>query len=343
MTVGRRPIALAAGLGPGWRRLHDAVIVEPGTVDDRRTGHVSVARHRICRTHHRADAVGARPAPLDPSPAPTAPAGLARIADDGARRHPRADRARAQSAPGRRAELGADLLVTNRGDDDVTWFHDGCALPAFVRGRSLVPWPMGIDQPSAVERFKAYALGGHISLEPSPFAVIQFVREEHLANGELGCADIGISDEVRASGESIEETLWWSGFTAPNRALPRPGALSITAYAGYYWRGRQQPKSIVDQALELSLDAWIEAPDLDPLSPAQAIDAALVDPAFLTYLDTQQLANGREEIALVRRCSRRLGDRRHAVVRDGTAADPWCSGRRHEWLGCRRTTRSTVG
>ena len=79
--------------------------------------------------------------------------------------------------------------------------------------------------------------------------------------------------------------------------MPRPGALSITAYAGYYWRGRHQPKSIVDQALELSLDAWIEAPDLDRLSPAQAIDAALVDPAFLTYLDTQQLANGREEIA----------------------------------------------
>ena len=143
---------------------------------------------------------------------------------------------------------------------------------------------MGIDQPSAVERFKAYALGGHISLEPSPFAVIQFVREAHLANGELGCADIGISDKI-GPGESIEETLWWSGFTARFRALPRPGALSIAAYAGYYWRGRHQPKSIVDQALELSLDAWIEAPDLDH-SASQAIDAALVDPAFLTYLDT---------------------------------------------------------
>jgi len=186
--------------------------------------------------------------------------------------------------------------VTNRGDNDVTWFHDGCAMPAFVHGRSLVPWPMGVAQPPIAERFKTYALGGHISLEPSPLASIEFVREAQLPTGELGCADVGISDKIRP-GKSVEETFWWSGFAAPNRAWPRPGALSITAYAAYYWRGRHEPESILDHALELSLDAWIEAPDPHRLSPAEAVDAALADPAFLKYLDTQQLANGREEIA----------------------------------------------
>ena len=213
MTVGRRPIALAAvlvlvGVGcttPSSSSPEPSTTVAPDTS-------ASPAIASVAPTIEPTPS-----APVltpDPSPAPTAPAGLARIAmteRDGI--HVRIELERNPLPAGERSWVRT--VVTNRGDDDVTWFHDGCALPAFVRGRSLVPWPMGIDQPSAVERFKAYALGGHISLEPSPFAVIQFVREEHLANGELGCADIGISDKI-GPGESIEETLWWSGFTAPN-------------------------------------------------------------------------------------------------------------------------------
>jgi hypothetical protein len=295
MAIGRRPIALAAVLalvGIGCT-VSASSSPDPSTSEVAPSASPSPATQSVAPTAEPTPSVPA--VTLVPSTAPSAPDGLARIAEtqrDGIR-----VRIELQRNPLPAGEPSwVRTVVTNRGHDDVTWFHDGCALPAWVNGRSLVPWSMGVAQPSFADRFKTYALGGHVSLKPSPLADIEFVREDQLSSGEAGCADVGISEKIRP-GRSVTETLWWSGFAAPNRAVPLPGALSITASAGYYWRGRNQPESIVDHAIELSLDAWIEAPDSGHLSPAQAVDAALADHSFLTYLDTQELANGRAEIA----------------------------------------------
>jgi hypothetical protein len=295
MAFDRRPIALAAILtlvGVGCTAPATSSADPSTSVAAPSTSAVSVIASVAPTVAPTPSAPAVTP---DPSPDSTAPAGLARVAEtqrDGIR--VRIELQRNPLPAGERSWVRT--VVTNRGKDDVTWFHDGCALPASINGKSLVPWSMGVDQSSISARFKTYALGGHISLEPNPLANIEFVREAQLSSGDTGCADVGISEKIRP-GHSVTETLWWSGFAAPNRALPRPGALSISAYAGYYWRGRHQPESIVDHAIKLSLDAWIEAPGSDHLSPAQAVDAALADPGFHTYLDTQQLANGRAEIA----------------------------------------------
>ena len=185
--------------------------------------------------------------------------------------------------------------VTNDGTTDVTWFHDGCANPVSTWGRSHVPWRMGMTHAEQAEMFKAYGLGGWLQDPPDPHASFSFVREERLHVGPTGCADIGISDTIEP-GDSITETRWWSGFANPTRALPLAGPVTILGHAGYYWRG-DEPEDITSQAIELELDAWIVGgKGAERLSPAEAVDAALADPAFLAYLDTQNIANGRAQI-----------------------------------------------
>ncbi|MEO5966175.1 MAG: hypothetical protein ABIR11_11970 [Candidatus Limnocylindrales bacterium] len=188
------------------------------------------------------------------------------------------------------------VTVTNRGTGNVTWFHDGCAQLASVYGASVVAWPMGGLHTGQAAMFKTYALGGHIALAPDAHAAIDFVRKDQLSTGALGCADIGMSDTI-GPGKHRQQTMWWSGSTTLTRAVPPSGPVTITAYAGYYWRGSKEPSDIVSRAIDLELDAWIIGDAPAPLSPAQAVDAALADPAFAAYLETQTLANGRAEIA----------------------------------------------
>jgi hypothetical protein len=185
--------------------------------------------------------------------------------------------------------------VSNDGTTDVTWFHDGCANPVGTSGVSHVPWRMGVTHAEQGEMFKAYGLGGWLRDPPDPHASFSFVREERMHVGRTGCADIGISDIIEP-GDSITETRWWSGFADPTRALPLAGAATIRGYAGYYWRG-DEPEDITSQAIGLELDARIIGDEgAERLSPAEAVDAALADPEFLAYLDTQDLGNGRAHI-----------------------------------------------
>lgn len=188
------------------------------------------------------------------------------------------------------------VRVTNQGRTNVTWFHDGCAHPVSVFGASDVPWPMGLEHRGRAAMFKTYALGGHIAAAPDPHGSLAFVERDRLHSGPIGCADIGISDTVEP-GETVRATYWWSGFTDVNRALPPAGPATIRAFAGYYWRGKE-PSDIARQAIEFELDAGITSDAVSGrLSPAQAIDAALTDPDFAAYIETQAIANGRATIA----------------------------------------------
>jgi hypothetical protein len=155
---------------------------------------------------------------------------------------------------------------------------------------------MGVEHDDPGQRFKTYALGGHVAQDPSPYGSIQFVREADLATGSPGCADIGLTDRIQP-GDKVEETYWWSGTTAVNRAPPPAGPLRIDGWAAFYWRGEDEPDAITDHAIEPSLDAWVTNGTPGRLSPAQAVDAALTDPAFTAYLATQNLASGRAEVA----------------------------------------------
>jgi hypothetical protein len=191
------------------------------------------------------------------------------------------------------------VSVTNRGRSNAIWLHDGCASLAGVGGVSAVPWPMGQDQSGNLDKFKAYALGGSIVEEPQPFAHIDFVPENLLGKGSFGCADIGIEETLKP-GETRRQTRWWSGFESENRSLPPAGPIEISVLAGYYWRGKE-PDDIPESAIRFSLPGWIDVLGQPArLSPAEIVDAALKDPAFSSYLRTQDIGNGREAIAWYR-------------------------------------------
>lgn len=233
---------------------------------------------------------------IEPTPGPTPPSGLARVAvveRDGIR--VRIELQRNPLPAGEPSWVKAK--VTNRGTTDLTWFHDGCAQPAWMYARSEVAWPMGREQSDPVRMFKTYALGSSLNRDPSPFASLDFVRKRYLHWGSTPCADTGIPETILPGG-SVRITLWWSGFSDQNRAIPSAGPATIYASAGYYWRKGLKARESSDNAIPLELDAWITS-DAGParLSPAQIVDAAVADPAFVEYLATQRIANGRATIA----------------------------------------------
>jgi len=242
--------------------------------------------------------VSAEPTPAPPTPMtprPTAQPDLARVAVE------ERDDIRVEVELQRNPLVAGEpswvkVRVSNEGRTDVTWFHDGCANPVHVYAVSKVAWPMGEEHAEQPEQFKTHALGGHIAAAPDPYGWLAFVRKERLHAGQSGCADIGISETIEP-GETLSETRWWSGFTALNWALPPAGPATIHGGAAYYWRGKQ-PSDITDQVIELELDAWIASDAAaDRLSPAQAIDAALSDPDFAAYVETQDVTNGRAVVA----------------------------------------------
>jgi hypothetical protein len=229
------------------------------------------------------------------SPSPTAPPDLARVAVK-VRDKIRVEFELQRNPLPAGERSWVKVRVKNEGRTDVTWFHDGCSEPVSVRGVSEVAWPMGEERPGQAGKFKTYALGGYFAAAPDPHGVLAFVEERFLHSGPPGCADIGITDTIKP-GETVRRTRWWSGFTDPHRALPPAGPATIRGFAGYYWRGKE-PEDITDHAIELELDAWIVSDAAaERLSPAQAIDAALADPTFVDYLQTQAIADGRAEIA----------------------------------------------
>ena len=236
------------------------------------------------------------PAPSTPaSPSPTAPPDLERVVVK------ELDKIRVEIELQRNPLPAGErswvkVRVTNVGRSDVTWLHDGCAEPVWVRGVSEVAWPMGEQHQGQAGQFKTHVLGGHIAAAPDPHGVLSFVKKEFLHTGQPGCTDIGITDTIKP-GETIRRTRWWSGFTDPHRGLPPAGPATIRGFAGYYWRG-EEPEDITDGAIELELDAWIISDAAaDRLSPAQVVDAALSDATFAAYVKTQDIANGRAEIA----------------------------------------------
>ncbi len=231
-----------------------------------------------------------------PTSAPSAPTGpLPRVAvaeKDGIR-----VRMELQRNPLRAGEPGwVRTTVRNLGTDDVTWFHDGCALSVVVQGTSQVDWPPGVDQTGQALSFKNRLLDVYVTTDRPRPAGLRFVPRSMLGAGSYGCADIGISETI-PPGKAIRQTLWWSGYADVKRGLPPTGPATITGYAGYYWRGHREPDDIIKHRIELALDAWItDGAQGDRLTPPEVIDAALADPSFVAYLETQELGNGREEI-----------------------------------------------
>lgn len=231
---------------------------------------------------------------VTPTPPATPPADLARVVV--AERDDIEVRIELQRNPLPAGERSwARVTVTNRGTDEVTWAHDGCAAQAWIRGSSAVPWVIGVEHDGQAAKFKARALDRDLPDASDFRASILFVPKNLLGSPRPTCADIGLAASIKP-GKSIKQTVWWSGFTTKNRALPPTGPMPLTIFAGYYFRGEEPSDLIQDGAINLGLDAWVVDAPRRP-SPAEAIDAALADPTFAAFVETQDLANGRDVLA----------------------------------------------
>ena len=235
------------------------------------------------------------PAP-PPTPAPTMPGALPRTAiveHDGVRL--KLELERNPMPAGEWTTLTA--VVRNIGSNVVTWFHDGCAITVNTWGEMAVAWRRGVQQEGVAAMFKGRVLDYRAGSSPMRGPIIDFVPEQWAGRGSYGCADIGMSDVIRP-GRSIRQRYVWEGHAGLRWGPPPSGPVTLTGTFAYYWRGREEPEGdITERTIEISLDAWITAGADEPwLSPPEVVDAALADPAFVAYLGTQNLGNGREEI-----------------------------------------------
>jgi hypothetical protein len=186
--------------------------------------------------------------------------------------------------------------VENTGRDAIVWFHDGCANAVWVWGQMEARWREGLSMIGDPAQFKRYVLGlGLDRAGPAPIS-IRFVPEDHVGRGSVGCADIGISDEI-APGQVLERRQQWSGLAAEALGLPPAGPVRLDPVFGYYWRASEgQPDNIIDRTIEVSLDAWVDPGKPDShLDPPEVIDIALTDPHFAAWFADRDFANGVED------------------------------------------------
>ena len=187
--------------------------------------------------------------------------------------------------------MWATVTVQNRGRTEVTWFHDGCAIPVHVFGDIVGSrWRPGRSHDGQAARFKDRLLDSEVR-DP---VRITFTHERYVGKGPLGCADVGIVDTI-PPGQALVHRSRWDGMAADSLGLPPSGQVDLTGLAQFYYRG-EQPPSIRAGEIELHGEAWIvDGKDPSWLDPPEVIDAALTDPAFLEWLDDKQLGNGISE------------------------------------------------
>ncbi|OGO54433.1 MAG: hypothetical protein A2V85_05010 [Chloroflexi bacterium RBG_16_72_14] len=232
-----------------------------------------------------------------PTPAPTLPAGrlprTAVVEQDGVRVKIELERNPIPAGEWTRLTT----VVRNTGDNVVTWFHDGCAITVGTWGEMASAWRPGIAQTDVPATFKDRALDLAYRSTPLPGPIIDFVPERWAGTGTHGCADLGMSDLI-LPGKAIRQRYVWEGHAGHRWGPPPSGPVTLTGTFAHYWRGREEPEGdIRDRTIEVALDAWITGGADDSwLSPPEVVDAALADPAFVAYLETQDLGNGREEI-----------------------------------------------
>ncbi|MFN8630195.1 MAG: hypothetical protein U0838_07700 [Chloroflexota bacterium] len=77
------------------------------------------------------------------------------------------------------------------------------------------------------------------------------------------------------------------------------GPLTLQVFGEFYWRGTTEPANIVSDATQFrfELKSWVVGGRDGLLSPGQAVDAALAEPAFAAAIAPLQLQSGMGEFA----------------------------------------------
>ena len=178
------------------------------------------------------------------------------------------------------ARAAITLAVENQGQRPIRWLTDGCEIPVEAYVRFIgEDWIGGTVQTGLAAEFKALALQPLFQAGFSPLAA-EF--ENAMRPGsDQGCLDMGIV-KVLEPGVRLERTVFWPD---PERTFPAPnGPIEIVASFRFHgWNG--DPEDTRYDPVETRLASWLVSNDsIDFLPPGPAIDAALADPAFATWL-----------------------------------------------------------
>jgi hypothetical protein len=181
------------------------------------------------------------------------------------------------------ANAGGEALVTidNRSHRTLEWSTDGCGINAWVDATTTAKWRDSalavpddlVDHREAFRRRISSTDPIHLS----------FLRPVFVMHRNIGCADLAIAHELRP-GRSETQSFTWDG-SAGERFGPAPsGPVTLTSR---FDRWKQAGGSEL-RPLEVTLESWVRSGRREGfLSPLEAIDAALGDERFTSWLRTR--------------------------------------------------------
>jgi hypothetical protein len=181
-------------------------------------------------------------------------------------------------------EAVAFVTVKNTGRRLLRWTNDGCDTNAGVHGISMVSWrDSDLPVPPDLAPFRDW-LREEANVDGP--AWLAFRRGFAAMGRSSGCADLGIPKEL-APGRAVTQEFFWDGTAAPRHGPPPTGPAKLTAVFDHWTRPGPGPEG---EPIEVTLDSWVlDGRDEAFLSPAEAIDAALADKRFASWLVTRPL------------------------------------------------------
>lgn len=172
------------------------------------------------------------------------------------------------------------VTIRNVGTRAVRWLTDGCGSP--VHAYALLVgdnWIGGAAQTGIRAEFKVFALEPFGHSGRSPLTVGFEDLDSRIPDG-AGCADIGMGFEL-AAGKSLARHLEWTGGTviAPDGPIQIVASFPFNGHVGEDVDERYEP-------IAVHLASWLVSGYEPPfMPPGPAIDAALADPTFSTWLE----------------------------------------------------------
>lgn len=221
------------------------------------------------------------PVVAQPSPPPATPI-TASVEDQGIRLTITLDRE--STVYGQR--VMATATIENIGSDSLYWGHSGtCVHPAEIMARP--------DDPNRLERgredwpgdegnLKLVALEGR---QGDDDPVYGFMPEEWLdREGNFGCTtDLRVSE--LPAGESLVQQRGWDTLGL-HRMPPSPGSYTVETTFAFMSRG-VEPSSeagVDDFSVQVAVPLIVLGPEIDYVSPGEAVDALLSDEGYRRLL-----------------------------------------------------------
>jgi hypothetical protein len=185
--------------------------------------------------------------------------------------------------------------IKNTGRDTLRWSVDGCGVNAYVHA----DLPGAQRRPSSISTtplLRAYSawLQKEARLELPIW--LKFEPAWLFDERDYGCADLAIGRSLKPGASTTQELIW--GGQIANRLGPPPTSPAVVSATFDYWyRGALDQGEETREPIVVTLDSWVTGgPAAAFLSPAEAIDSALADPAFADWIITQPFNDRRDGV-----------------------------------------------